>query len=194
MITVRRLCTRSRIDTFPRYDYSSSRAQEVRGRAAMPDTVQIVSYVVLLGGTLLFGFLRGYKEMGIWVLAGFLGMGFLNIDKMERFRGAGFEAVMRDQLEAIVVKETEPDVQERQSGDRIESYGFVGDESPRVVKALMNPTYTWRNVSGISKESGVSPEKVQETLDWLLKNGLAKSSQGAWALTEKGREVGAGLP
>jgi hypothetical protein len=156
--------------------------------------IQIVSYVVLLGVSPLLGFLRRPKEMGVCVLAGFFGLAFSNIDKIERFKGPGFEAVMHDRLEAIVVKETEPDVRETESGDRIESYGFVGDESPRIVKALMNPTYTWRNVSGISKESGASLEKVRETLDWLMKNGLAKSSQGAWALTEKGREVGASLP
>jgi hypothetical protein len=76
--------------------------------------------------------------MFICVVAAFLGLGFSNIDKIERFQGAGCEAVMRERIEAVVAKETEPDVQERQSGDGIESYGLVGDESPRIVKALMN--------------------------------------------------------
>jgi predicted transcriptional regulator len=79
----------------------------------------------------------------------------------------------------------------------MEAYGLVGDESPKIIKALLNSSYTWRYVSGISKETGVSREKANETLDWLMKNGLAKSSQGAtgriWALTEKGRTVFAGL-
>lgn len=154
---------------------------------------QIASFVVLLGGSLVLGFLGRPTEMGIAVLAGALGLAFSNIDKIARFKGAGFEAEMRDRIETIVEKETEPDVRGREPGDRLEAYGLVGDEAPRIVKALMNPSYTWRYVSGISEESGASREKVREILDWLMKNDLAKSSQGVtgrvWALTGKGRDV-----
>jgi len=163
----------------------------------MKIAAQIVSYLVLLGGSLAFGFLGRPTEMGIAVLAGALGLAFSNIDKIARFKGAGFEAEMRERLETIAEKETEPDVREREFGDRLEAYGLVGDESPKVVRALLNPSYTWRYVGGIREESGVSQKKIHETLEWLMKNGLARSSQGetgrVWALTAKGRNVFASL-
>jgi hypothetical protein len=159
--------------------------------------IQIASFVVLLGGSLAFGFLRRPKEMSICVVAGALGLAFLNIDKFASFKGAGFEAVMRDRIEAVVEKETEPVSRDVESGVKMEGYGLVGDEAPKIIKVLLNTNYTWRYVIGISKESGVPIEKVDETLDWLLKNGLAQFSQGTtgrvWTLTRKGRDAFASL-
>jgi len=73
----------------------------------------------------------------------------------------------------------------------MEAYGLVGNEAPKIVRALLNPKFTWRYVSGISKESGCTSDEVEKILDWLQKNELARSFSGAlatsWALTPKGR-------
>jgi DNA-binding MarR family transcriptional regulator len=75
----------------------------------------------------------------------------------------------------------------------VKGYGYVGEEVPAVIRVLLNTDYTWRYVSGITRDSGVSRQKVEQTLDWLEKNGLAYSTDGKtgkiWALTGKGREV-----
>jgi hypothetical protein len=155
--------------------------------------LQIASFIVLLGGSMIFGILRRPKEMLICVLSGALGLSFSNLDKISRFKGAGFEAEMRNQFEAVVEKETEPEVREQGSGDRVEAFGFVGADTPKVIKALASPHYTWRRASGISKETGVPPDKVQESLNWLMQAGLATSSNissgQVWALSTKGREM-----
>ncbi|WP_074905850.1 hypothetical protein [Nitrosomonas communis] len=44
----------------------------------------------------MFGLLGQPTEMGIIVLAGAISFAFLNIDKIQRFKGAGFEAEMRE--------------------------------------------------------------------------------------------------
>ena len=159
----------------------------------MKDKVELVSFVVLLGGSMLLGLLGKPAEMAVAVVAGAFGLCFTNLDKIKEFKGAGFEAKMRDQLETIIEKETEPEITEDSGALNAEGYGLVGEDAPRVIIALLNPKYTWRYVSGLSKESGVSKNVVKETLDWLVENRLAKqlkNEQGHyWALTSKGREV-----
>jgi hypothetical protein len=154
--------------------------------------LQIFSFV-FLGAVIILGFLHRPKEMFGCIVAASVCLVFLNIHEFSRFSVGGFEAVMRDRAVAVISKETEPFVQEAGSGVRIEAYGLVGDEAPKIIKALMNSKYTWRYANGISKESGVSIEKVSETLDWLKKNGLAEFSEdttgGVWALTRKGRDA-----
>lgn len=39
----------------------------------------------------------------------------------------------------------------------------MGDTA-RVIAALENPNYEWRTIDGISKETGLSPERVKEIL------------------------------
>lgn len=153
---------------------------------------QVASFVVLLGGSTLLGTMGRPTEMGIAVLAGALGLAFSNLDKIARFKGAGFEAEMRERIETVIEKEIEPDVSQH-LGAKVEGYGLVGEDPPKVIKALLDARYTWRYVSGISKQSGVAPDRVLNTLDWLKKNQLATSSEGAtgtiWALTAKGRKA-----
>jgi len=53
----------------------------------------------MLGLATMFGIQGKSTEMGIIVVAGALVMAFLNIDKIQRFKGAGFEAEMRKAVE-----------------------------------------------------------------------------------------------
>ena len=162
----------------------------------MKQLSQIASFIVLLIGSLVLGLLGKSTEMGLAVVAGAIGLAFTNIDKIAHFKGAGFEATMRDKIETIIEKETEPEIVESEGGATMQAYGLVG-EANDVVRALKNPKFTWRYISGLSKESGASPEKVKETLEWLIENGLAKVSKGKngkiWSLSSKGREVFANL-
>lgn len=153
----------------------------------------VLSFLVLLVGSLIFGFRRQPKEMVICVLAGALGLSFSNIDKISRFKAAGFEAEMHEKVEAVIEKETEPKLQPYVAGDKVEAFALVGDESPKVIASLMESRYTWRRVEGISNDTGVPQQKVRDTLSWLLENGLAGASlvanEQVWSLTGKGRRV-----
>ena len=59
----------------------------------------IVSLIFTLIGVFVFGILRQPTEMGIMIVAGAIGMAFSNIDKIQRFKGAGFEAEMKQAVE-----------------------------------------------------------------------------------------------
>jgi hypothetical protein len=60
-----------------------------------------ISVILLLGPTLVFGFMGKPTEMGIAAAAGAVAAAFVNIDKMERFKGAGFEAEMKHAVEEV---------------------------------------------------------------------------------------------
>ncbi|MGV1098718.1 hypothetical protein ACUUL3_04825 [Thiovibrio sp. JS02] len=55
----------------------------------------IIGSIITLGLAVLFGLKGMPTEMGIIVAAGAICLSFLNIDKIERFKGAGFEAEMK---------------------------------------------------------------------------------------------------
>lgn len=160
-------------------------------------TTQFFSFAVLLGGPIVFGALGKSTEAGICVVAGAIGLAFINIDKIKRFKGGGFEAEMKEQLEAMVAKEAEPDDEPVTSGFQAQGFGF--DESTtKIITALNNSRYTWRSVSGIAQESGVSRVSASRSLKWLEENGLVMrvgvSRRINWGLTEQGRDVANSLP
>ena len=103
-------------------------------------------------------------------------------------------ADLEKEVEPIIVKETEPQVQGARIGPVTASgYGLVGDEAPEVIKALGSSRYSRRTVSGITQDSKVPRERVVETLNWLATNSLANTTSGRnkqyWSLTEKGYEA-----
>jgi hypothetical protein len=51
--------------------------------------------LVILGPGLVFGFMGKPTEMGIAIAAGAVAAAFINIDKIQEFKGAGFEAKMK---------------------------------------------------------------------------------------------------
>lgn len=54
-----------------------------------------IGSIITLGLAVMFGLKGMATEMGIIVAAGAICLAFLNIDKIERFKGAGFEAEMK---------------------------------------------------------------------------------------------------
>ncbi len=156
--------------------------------------IQFAAYAVLLAGSLVFGFLGKTAEMTLAIVAGAMGLAFTNIDKIARFKGAGFEAEMREKIETIIEKETEPAPQTSSSAamPSLASYQ-LSDDAEDIIRALKNPKFTWRYIGGISNESGTQTEHVLETLEKLVEAGLARESVGEqgriWGLTAKGRKA-----
>ena len=100
---------------------------------------------------------------------------------------------LKKDVEPIIVKETEPAIVENEEkGFRVEAYGWSGEETPRIIKALGDSKYSLRSVPGINKETSVPREKVIEVLEWLQKNGLSATTGEPghyWSFTEKGRNA-----
>lgn len=61
--------------------------------------LSVISFAVLLAGSLYFGVHGQPAEMGLAVVAGALGVALSNLDKFESFKGAGFEAKLRSAIE-----------------------------------------------------------------------------------------------
>jgi hypothetical protein len=154
---------------------------------------QVLSFVLLIVGNFVFGWLGKPTEMGLCTLAGAIALAFTNIDKIKRFKGAGFEAEMKEaQLRAMIAKETEPP--EKPETSTLSVKGFSLDEDTRnVVKTLGNSKYTWRTPRGISKESGLPTLSVEKSLAWLSSNKLVIQAHvrtgERWGLTEDGRSL-----
>lgn len=154
--------------------------------------VQVISFVFLMLGSFFFGYAGKPTEMGLCILAGALSLAFANIDKISKFKGAGFEAEMRDKVEAMVAKEAEPSTDREAAG--IVAIGYsLDEEAKQVLKCLGNSKYTWRSVSGMSKEAGLSASTVRRSVQWLSRNALVVQAglgkQVNWGLTEEGRHL-----
>lgn len=59
----------------------------------------IIGNLLTLGLAVMFGIMGKPTEMGIIVIAGAIAVAFLNIDKIQKFKGAGFEAEMKRAVE-----------------------------------------------------------------------------------------------
>ena len=59
----------------------------------------VVSALIILLPGLVFGILARPTEMGLAIIGGAIAAAFLNMDKIQRFRGAGFEAEMKKAVE-----------------------------------------------------------------------------------------------
>lgn len=144
------------------------------------------SAIVLLIVSSAFGYMSMPTEMGLSVLAGALGLAFSNLDKISEFSGAGFSAKMKDQIQAVVEKETEQDTAE------VKPQTLSADNS-NVIRALADPKYTWRTLPGICKQTSLSESAAWKVLVSLAKQDLVrvgnnnKTGEMIWALTQTGR-------
>lgn len=159
----------------------------------MDAAFKFFSAAVLLVAPCYFGYMAQTTEMGLAILAGALGLAFSNLDKLSEFSGAGFSAKMKDQMQAIVDKETEFTPPATSDGQETKTSPI--DES--ILKALSNPKFTWRTLSGISKDANRSESEAWTALVSLVGNELVrvanknKTGEMIWALTNKGRQVAA---
>lgn len=62
-----------------------------------------------------------------------------------------------------------------------------------VIKAIGSSAYTFRNISGIIKDTSLKLNEVENSLNWLLANKLAIEYSGVggnvYSLSSKGYEV-----
>lgn len=152
----------------------------------------LVVLTVLVASPVIFGIFGKVAEAGVSALGCSLALAFINLDKFKKFKGGGFEAELKDRVDAMVAAESEPEAEDEISGIAIESYG-LGPAAQQVVRVLNNSKYTWRSVGGICEESGLAKKTVLRQLRWLEDAGLALkvgvSGRVNWGLTEKGRRV-----
>jgi len=59
----------------------------------------VVSFILMFSGVAVFGYMENTVALTASIIAGSIGMAFANIDKMEHFKGAGFEAHMKKAVE-----------------------------------------------------------------------------------------------
>ncbi|MCG8514690.1 MAG: hypothetical protein MI740_11145 [Halanaerobiales bacterium] len=55
--------------------------------------------IIIILPAIYFGYIGKSTEMGLAIVAGAIVAAFINIDKIQRFKGAGFEAEMRKMVE-----------------------------------------------------------------------------------------------
>ncbi len=156
--------------------------------------VRVTSWLYILIATAAFGALARPVEMGLAIVAGSIALAFSYIDKIQKFKGAGFEAEMRqaEVVMAIVAKDAEPPRKSAASPLGFMVRAFSTDpETDKVIRALGSGKYTWRSVGGIAETTQLSTERVAQALKWLDENDLVTSTaarQGMlWGLTEEGR-------
>lgn len=127
--------------------------------------------------------------MGLAILAGALGLAFSNIEKISRFKGAGFEAEMR-KVETIIDNQTEPTPQQKEKAQEI---GKLHEIEIQILETLQGSSYTWRYSSTIANILARSEQDIQETLRSMMKRGLVKNGQGSnreiWATTVIGKSA-----
>ena len=127
--------------------------------------------------------------MGLAVLAGALGLAFSNIDKISRFKGAGFEAEM-NMVQTMIETQTEPTHDQKEEAKKKDD---LSEDENKILKRLQKPGYTWRYAKTVASETSQSTDFTEITLASLMSRGLAKSGKGSsgdiWAITTLGKNV-----
>ena len=148
--------------------------------------LSVASVISLFGVSALLGAFGKPAEMGLSILAGAIGLAFVNVDKISRFKGAGFEAEMREQklAESVVAHQTD-------HTENLKALAFeISDRRQKIMSSLIHTEYNYRTTSGIAKELNLSIELISDELEWLKDNALvskrAASHAYLWNLTEKG--------
>jgi hypothetical protein len=100
---------------------------------------------------------------------------------------------MKEQLGTMIAKQTEPVSEALGPTFSIKAYA-VNDEATRLVlKALGNPNYTWRYLTGLATETKLSRKQILESIKWLLDNRLVtelREKQGTlWGLSREGWDL-----
>lgn len=129
-------------------------------------------------------------EMGLSILAGALGLGFSNIDRISKFKGAGFEAEMR-MLQTTIEAQIEPTSEAK---DAAKKDDLLTDLELKVLKSLQRPGYTWRYAKSVAAEVSQTTEYTESLLKNMKSRHLVDSGQGSngeiWAATALGKSVG----
>lgn len=152
-------------------------------------TFQIASFIVLLVISTIFGYLSLSTEMGLAILAGSIGLAFANIDKISKFKGAGFEAEM-NMVHTMLENQTEPTLEQK---EQAKAQVKLSHDENCILICLQKADYTWRYTNTISNETGLSHSETLDYLHTLMAKGFTKNGKGAkgeiWAITAVGKSV-----
>ena len=152
-------------------------------------TFQFASYTMLLGVSSVYGFLGLTTEMGVAVLAGAIGLAFSNLDKIARFKGAGFEAEMK-MVQTMIENQTEPSTDQQEEAKRKDN---LSGTDKKILKRLQKPGYTWRYAKTIAGEISKPELETEKALEALMLRGFTMSTKGSngeiWSITPLGKSV-----
>ncbi|EKE18806.1 MAG: hypothetical protein ACD_9C00228G0003 [uncultured bacterium] len=128
-------------------------------------------------------------QMGLAILAGALGLAFSNLEKISKFKGAGFEAEM-NMVRTIIENQTEPTQEQLEEAKQKDE---VTEAENTILKRLQKPGYTWRYAKTVAKEAALALPDTEKCLLSLMCRGLAKNSKGSngeiWAITTMGKSL-----
>lgn len=127
--------------------------------------------------------------MGLAILAGSLGLAFSNIDKISKFKGAGFEAEM-NMVHTMLESQTEPTQAQK---DKAKSQDELTHDENCILVCLLEHGYTWRYANTISAETGISKTQTGAYLHALMTKGFTKNGEGSngeiWSITALGKNM-----
>jgi hypothetical protein len=132
------------------------------------------AFAVLLGVTTWFGATGRRIEMAGAIAASAVALAFLNLNKIRKFKGAGFEAEMfelEDKVDTMVAKQTEPDPEKAPL-----PLPTITPNMRTVLEALSDRRYTWRSIAGLASQTGLSKGDVQDAVKSLRSITAAKST------------------
>lgn len=102
----------------------------------------------------------------------------------ERLEQAG--PVLRRQMEALTEEGTA-------LSPKSKDVAAVPETFEPILKALLNPKWSYRTVNGIAKERELAPDSVRQTLQQMRQDGFAQrltnSEPELWFLTDKGYDL-----
>lgn len=130
--------------------------------------------------------------MALSILAGALGLAFCNIDRIAKFKGAGFEAEMLVRtMETTIEAQTEPTLERQQEAER--KVTSLSEHERMVLSSLLRPGYTWRYAKSVAREVAQNEEVTLEVLARMRDRGLTERGKGAngeiWTATAAGRSA-----
>lgn len=144
---------------------------------------------MLLGISTAYGFMGLTGEMGLSILAGSIGLAFSNIDKISKFKGAGFEAEM-NMVHSIIENQTEPSPETKEEAKK---EPIISSPENDILRSLQKPGYTWRYAKTVAGEVNLTVEETEVALLSLMGRGFSKSGKGSngeiWSTTALGRSV-----
>lgn len=137
----------------------------------------------------IYGFMSLSAEMSLAIVAGSIGLAFSNIDKIAKFKGAGFEAEMK-MVHTMLESQTEPTLEQKEAAKTQQT--LTHDENCILV-CLLKQGYTWRYANTISSETGIYKSEVIDYLHSLMAKGFTKNGEGSngeiWSITPLGRSL-----
>ncbi len=136
-----------------------------------------------------YGFTGATGEMGLAIVAGAIGLAFANLDKISKFKGAGFEAEM-NMVHTLIDNQTEPSPEIQAEAKKEDGLSAIED---KILTSLQKPGYTWRYAKTVGREVELPTTKTESLLNSMMQRGLAKNGDGTngeiWSITALGRSV-----